>query len=79
MTIDTTPLVRERAYLLWELAGMPHGRDHEFWAQASREIEGERELLHKNSHGQPVPSRRDFSPDDGPHSAKSGAAVPCNR
>jgi hypothetical protein len=54
---DTTPLVRERAYLLWEIAGMPTGRDHEFWAQASREIEGEREVLHKNSAGQTVASR----------------------
>lgn len=54
---DPTPLVRVRAYLLWEMAGMPKGRDHEFWAQASREIEGEQELLHKNSHGMPLPKR----------------------
>jgi hypothetical protein len=57
MAYDTTPLVRERAYFLWEKAGMPRGRDHEFWAQASREIEGERDPLHKNAHGQPVPRR----------------------
>lgn len=37
---DTTPLVRERAYLLWEAAGRPSGREHEFWALAAEEIEG---------------------------------------
>ncbi|WP_082490551.1 DUF2934 domain-containing protein [Aureimonas sp. Leaf454] len=37
---DTTPIVRERAYLLWEKAGRPLGREHEFWAQAAAEIEG---------------------------------------
>lgn len=33
--------VRERAYELWQAAGSPWGREHEFWAAASREIEGE--------------------------------------
>ncbi len=37
--IDLEPFVKERAYLLWENAGCPHGREHEFWAQASQEIE----------------------------------------
>lgn len=54
---DTTPDVRERAYLLWEKAGMPAGREHEFWAQATREIEGEHELLHKNADGVFIPAR----------------------
>ncbi|WP_320409364.1 MULTISPECIES: DUF2934 domain-containing protein [unclassified Aureimonas] len=31
--------MRERAYLLWEKAGRPYGREFEFWAQAAREIE----------------------------------------
>ncbi|WP_304496138.1 DUF2934 domain-containing protein, partial [Aureimonas sp. AU20] len=26
---------------MWEEAGSPWGREHEFWAAASREIEGE--------------------------------------
>lgn len=40
---DTTPRVRERAYLLWEKAGRPYGREFEFWAQAAREIETDQE------------------------------------
>lgn len=39
---DLTPLVRERAYFLWEAAGRPYGREFEFWAEASREIELDR-------------------------------------
>lgn len=38
---DTTPRVRERAYLLWEQAGRPYGREFEFWAEAAREIEAD--------------------------------------
>ena len=58
MTIDNTPKVRDRAYVLWELAGRPDGREHEFWAKASREIEGERELQHRTSSGSPAASAR---------------------
>ncbi len=36
---DTTKRVRDRAYVLWEQAGRPWGREHEFWARASAEIE----------------------------------------
>lgn len=39
--IDKDAEVRDRAYYLWEQAGRPAGREHEFWAQASREIEGD--------------------------------------
>ncbi|MBB3934223.1 DUF2934 domain-containing protein [Aureimonas phyllosphaerae] len=39
--IDLEPLVKERAYFLWEEAGCPLGREHEFWAAASREIEAD--------------------------------------
>lgn len=38
---DHDAAVRDRAYFLWEQAGRPPGREHEFWAQASREIEGD--------------------------------------
>lgn len=38
---DRDAEVRDRAYHLWEKAGRPNGREHEFWAEASREIEGE--------------------------------------
>ena len=37
---DHDDAIRKRAYLLWEQAGKPQGREHEFWAQASAEIEG---------------------------------------
>jgi Protein of unknown function (DUF2934) len=30
--------VRVRAYLLWEEAGRPHGRDLELWLQAEQEV-----------------------------------------
>ncbi|APH53926.1 Hypothetical protein GbCGDNIH9_0678 [Granulibacter bethesdensis] len=30
--------VRIRAYLLWEKAGRPHGRNEEFWEEALIEI-----------------------------------------
>ena len=39
--LDRDEEVRDRAYHLWEKAGRPIGREHEFWAEASREIEGE--------------------------------------
>jgi hypothetical protein len=58
MTIDYTPKVRERAYLLWEQAGCPMGREHEFWAQASQEIEGDREIVHRTSNGSPAAAGR---------------------
>jgi hypothetical protein len=61
MTEDLTPAVRERAYYLWEKAGGPCGREHEFWARASREIEGERVLMHKTSDGRPLPMTADTS------------------
>lgn len=41
-TDDDAREVRDRAYYLWERAGRPCGREHEFWAQASREIRLER-------------------------------------
>ena len=40
---DNDAAVRDRAYLLWEQAGRPVGHEHEFWAQAAREIEGEQD------------------------------------
>lgn len=39
--MDRDAEVRQRAYELWQRAGSPWGREHEFWAAASREIEGE--------------------------------------
>ncbi|MET0258789.1 MAG: DUF2934 domain-containing protein [Methylobacterium sp.] len=37
---DRDQEIRNRAYLLWEKAGRPLGREHDFWAEAAREIEG---------------------------------------
>ena len=35
---DYTRRVRLRAYLIWERAGQPEGRDAEHWYQAEREV-----------------------------------------
>ena len=35
---DTGSIVRERAYILWEQSGRPHGRDKDHWFQAIREV-----------------------------------------
>jgi hypothetical protein len=32
--------IRERAHQLWEAAGKPEGREHDFWYQAERELTG---------------------------------------
>jgi hypothetical protein len=34
--------IEARAYALWERAGRPHGRHEEHWAQAEKEVLGER-------------------------------------
>lgn len=41
MKTDIDQEIRNRAYFLWEEAGRPAGREHDFWAQAAREIEEE--------------------------------------
>jgi hypothetical protein len=33
--------IRARAHELWEAAGKPEGREHEFWYQAERELKGD--------------------------------------
>jgi len=40
-----------RAYAIWESEGRPHGRDHEHWLRAEREIAAEA------SPSQPSPKR----------------------
>lgn len=39
--VDRAEKIRDRAYFLWEAAGRPSGREHEFWAQAARDVEAE--------------------------------------
>jgi len=41
MEKPTEEQIRERAYVLWELAGKPEGREHEFWHEAEKEIKRE--------------------------------------
>ena len=38
---DIEERIRERAYLLWEEAGRPHGRSDEFWFAAWQELMGD--------------------------------------
>jgi Protein of unknown function (DUF2934) len=33
--------IRERAHQLWEAAGRPEGREHDFWYQAEHELKGD--------------------------------------
>ncbi len=40
---DLLEAIRVRAYYLWEKAGRPEGGDMEFWEEARRQIEKERE------------------------------------
>jgi hypothetical protein len=42
-TIDQQK-VRDRAFQLWDRAGQPEGRDHEFWFDAERELAEEDEV-----------------------------------
>lgn len=39
--VPTNDEIRVRAHQLWEAAGMPVGRDDEFWEQAKAELEEE--------------------------------------
>ena len=38
MANPTEDQIRTRAHQLWELAGQPKGRDHEFWHETEREL-----------------------------------------
>lgn len=37
---NTIDRIRRRAQALWEAAGRPEGREHEFWIEAEREVLG---------------------------------------
>ena len=37
----TDEQIRQRAHRSWEAAGRPEGREHEFWYQAERELNGD--------------------------------------
>jgi hypothetical protein len=52
---DRHELVRRRAYLLWEEAGRPEGRNEEFWHQAKSEM-----LFHGEGD---VENQETFEPD----------------
>ncbi|HEY5041597.1 MAG TPA: DUF2934 domain-containing protein [Verrucomicrobiae bacterium] len=36
--VITTEVIASRAYILWEKAGRPPGRDVEYWLQAEKEL-----------------------------------------
>jgi len=42
-SMQTKSDIRLRAFELWNMRGRPHGYEVEFWLQAERELEGERE------------------------------------
>jgi hypothetical protein len=44
--------IRERAHALWEQAGQPEGREHEFWYDAERDVR-EMEQLHDEATAPP--------------------------
>ncbi|GGD18711.1 DUF2934 domain-containing protein [Aureimonas glaciei] len=39
--IDNAERMRIRAHQIWEREGRPHGREHEHWAEAARELAAE--------------------------------------
>lgn len=41
----TPEIISTRAYVLWEQAGRPHGRDIEFWVQAETQLKQETQAL----------------------------------
>lgn len=41
---DHDASIRDRAYELWKSEGRPHGREHEHWAEARRQVEAEHKL-----------------------------------
>jgi len=47
--------IRRRAYELWELAGMPHGRSDEFWHAARLELDAKETMQERiNELGPPI-------------------------
>ncbi len=38
--------IRARAHRLWELAGMPEGKEDQFWLEAERELK-EKQIRHE--------------------------------
>jgi hypothetical protein len=41
MPSPTDERIQARAHQLWEAAGRPDGREHEFWFQAEQELKGD--------------------------------------
>ena len=46
MDEDSEAAIRARAYQLWELAGKPDGKEHQFWIEAERELR-EKQIRHE--------------------------------
>ena len=68
MANDAEKRIRDRAYHLWEAAGRPHGRDSEFWHEASR---AERENAVGTSTAKPKKAKASPAAKQAKASAKS--------
>ncbi|WP_182085323.1 DUF2934 domain-containing protein [Aureimonas sp. ME7] len=44
MTSDKDQEIRNLAYFLWEKAGRPAGQEHDFWAEAAKQVEGDSDV-----------------------------------
>lgn len=48
--LDLDEQLKDRAILLWKQAGAPKGQEHEFWAEAAREMIAEARLKAEGHH-----------------------------
>jgi hypothetical protein len=78
--------VRREAYRLWEEAGRPHGRDAEFWHQASALVEREAAASAEAAAPPPKPRKKAAKPAakpapkaaPPPRKSKKAASQPTN-
>lgn len=74
--------VRREAYRLWEEAGRPHGRDAEFWHEASALVEREAAASAEAAAPPPKPRKKAAKPAPKaappPRKSKKAASQPTN-
>ena len=68
---DHIERVRRRAYAIWMDEGQVHGRDHEHWHQAEREIAAE-----TSAHGPPAAAEPPEAPLAAPGGSKTTGMAP---
>jgi hypothetical protein len=66
--------IRERAYLIWEREGRPHGRDFEHWVRAQVELLAEGKSNNSGANIAPAPARVSSSKPAPPAKSKRGPA-----